>query len=74
MTQRLDLAEEGLALVGVRRQRRQLLEVGEVGRGGVCMRGLSKVRIARLTFGPAGPATRDPPRHGEGNRTSLAVG
>ena len=27
----------------------------------------------RLTCGPPGPATRDPPRHGEENRTSLAV-
>ena len=27
----------------------------------------------RLTCGPPGPATRDPPRHGEENPTSLAV-
>ena len=28
----------------------------------------------RLTCGPPDPATRDSPRHGEENRTSLAVG
>ena len=29
--------------------------------------------LRRLTCGPPGPATRDPPRHGEESRTSLAV-
>ena len=29
--------------------------------------------MRRLTCGPPGPATRDPPRHGEESRTSLAV-
>ena len=38
------------------------------------MRGVMKVRIARLTFGLPGLVTRDPPRAGEENRTSLAVG
>ena len=35
--------------------------------------GMVEVRIGANHLCPPGPATRDPPRHGEENRTSLAV-